>query len=383
MSTTSDLEWPLAKIRKTFIEFFEGREHTFVPSSPTIPHNDPTLLFANAGMNQFKAIFLNEITPESDAFLYSLKRACNSQKCIRAGGKHNDLEDVGNDVYHHTMFEMMGNWSFGDFFKKEAIGWAWELLTDVFKLDKERLYATYYEGHPALGIPMDTEARDLWLEFLPAERVLPYGKDNFWEMGDTGPCGPCTEIHYDHVGGRDAASLVNMDDPTVIEIWNLVFMQYNRVSNDKVLELPAKHVDTGAGLERLAAVLQGKTSNYDIDLFQRMFARIQEVSGARAYSGKLGEEDEDKVDTAYRVVADHIRTLVFAINDGCVPSSTGRGYVLRRILRRGVRYLSDVLKAPAGSFQLLISAVIEEMGEFFTELKGDMSVRTLFALLLQ
>ncbi|KNE54528.1 alanine-tRNA ligase [Allomyces macrogynus ATCC 38327] len=363
--------WSAPLVRETFIKFFQDKhQHAFVPSSKTIPHDDPTLLFANAGMNQFKPVFLGTVDPSAP--MAKLTRAANSQKCIRAGGKHNDLDDVGKDTYHHTFFEMLGNWSFGNYFKKEAIEWAWDLLTNIFKLDKQRLYVTYFGGDTKQGLAADLEARDLWIKIgVPADRVIPYGaKENFWEMGDQGPCGPCSEIHYDLIGGRFVPALVNADDPTLIEIWNLVFMQFNREADGSLRPLPAKHVDTGMGFERLVCALQAKMSNYDTDVFTPIFSRIQEVAKVRPYEGKLGAADVDGIDMAYRVVADHIRTLTVAISDGGMPSNEGRGYVLRRILRRGVRYARNAFKVPVGTFfSSLVDTVAEHMGAFFPELR--------------
>ncbi|MGF1580261.1 MAG: alanine--tRNA ligase [Gemmataceae bacterium] len=352
------------EIRQQFIDFFvEKHKHTFVASSSVVPLDDPTLMFANAGMNQFKDVFLATGTRD-------YTRAVNTQKCIRAGGKHNDLDDVGKDTYHHTFFEMLGNWSFGDYFKKEAIEWAWQLLTDVWKIDKTRLHATVFEGDASQGLDPDEEAADLWRTVTDIDhKNIHYGnkKDNFWEMGDTGPCGPCTEIHIDLTPDKSGAHLVNAGVPEVIEIWNLVFIQFNRGEDGNLTPLPAKHVDTGMGFERIAAVLQGKTSNYDTDIWSSIFEAIQKLTGADQYTGDM----EDHKDTAYRVIADHIRTLTFSLTDGAIPSNTGRGYVLRRILRRAERYGRQYLGTTKPFLVDLVPTVVEHMGDAFPELKRD------------
>lgn len=350
----------VSEIRQRYFDFFEQKGHKIVPSAPLVIKNDPTLLFTNAGMNQFKDYFLgNESAP--------VKRIANSQKCLRVSGKHNDLEEVGVDTYHHTLFEMLGNWSFGDYFKKEAIEWSWELLTEVYKLNPQDLYVTVFEGDETDNVPMDSESHELWAKLIdPSHILLASKKDNFWEMGDTGPCGPCTEIHVDLRSTEEksnipGASLVNKDHPQVIEIWNLVFMQFNRKANGSLVPLPATHVDTGMGLERLAMALQGKQSNYDIDLFQALIQHMVQLSG-KAYGR------EESIDIALRVVADHIRAIAFSIADGQLPSNTGAGYVIRRILRRAVRYGYQTLELNEPFLCQLAPVLIAQMGMAYGEL---------------
>jgi len=353
-----------AEIRKSFIEYFTERaEHAFIPSSPVIPHDDPTLLFINAGMNQFKDVFLGLGTRDCT-------RAVNSQKCIRAGGKHNDLEDVGLDTYHHTFFEMLGNWSFGDYFKREAITWAWQLLTEVWGLDPNRMHVTVFAGDDTDGTGADEEAEALWLELtdINPEHITRWGKkDNFWEMGATGPCGPCSEIHYDNTADGKGGHLVNLDHPDVIEFWNLVFIEFNRRDDGTLVPLPSKHIDTGMGLERVARIIQGVGSNYDTDLWTPIFEAIRKQSGVHPYGGTY----DDPIDTAYRVIADHARCLVIAITDGGRPGNEGRGYVLRRILRRAVRMASQILQVEGPMLHALVPTVISELEDAFPELSGQ------------
>ena len=351
------------EIRESFVKFFESKGHHIVPSAPMVIKDDPTLMFTNAGMNQFKDIILGNRKPK-------YRRVTDSQKCLRVSGKHNDLEEVGHDTYHHTMFEMLGNWSFGDYFKKEAISWAWEYLVDVLKISPDRLYATVFEGSPAEGLDRDNEAASYWEQFLPAERIVNGNRhDNFWEMGDTGPCGPCSEIHIDLRSDEerkkvDGLSLVNKSHPQVIEIWNLVFMQYNRKADGSLEPLPERVIDTGMGFERLCMALQGKTSNYDTDVFQPLIKAISDISGI-----KYGEAPQ--TDVAMRVVADHVRTIAFSITDGQLPSNAKAGYVIRRILRRAVRYGYTFLGQKSAFMYKLLPVLIAEMGTAYPELESQ------------
>ena len=351
------------EIRDSFKKFFESREHLIVPSAPMVIKDDPTLMFTNAGMNQFKDIILGNSTPKC-------RRQADSQKCLRVSGKHNDLEEVGHDTYHHTMFEMLGNWSFGDYFKKEAIHWAWEYLVDVLKVNPANLYATVFEGSPEEGLERDDEAAGYWAEFLPADHIINGNKhDNFWEMGDTGPCGPCSQIHIDLRPEEEkakvpGASLVNQDNPLVIEIWNLVFMQYNRKADGSLEGLPAKVIDTGMGFERLCMVMQGKRSNYDTDVFQPIIKKIAELTGTT-----YGQDT--KQDIAMRVIADHLRAIAFSIADGQLPSNAKAGYVIRRILRRAVRYGYTFLDKKEAFIYLLLPTLIEQMGSSYPELEAQ------------
>jgi len=351
------------EIRQAFLDFFKSKEHQLETSAPMVIQNDPTLMFTNAGMNQYKDLFLgNEPVKNS--------RVANTQKCLRVSGKHNDLEEVGHDTYHHTMFEMLGNWSFGDYFKKEAIAWAWEFLTGVLGLEKDRLYTTVFEGDEAEELEMDREAWDLWLEHLPADRVLKGSKkDNFWEMGESGPCGPCSEIHIDMRPDKerkklDGASLVNTGDPRVIELWNLVFIQYNRKAGDALEGLSMKHIDTGLGLERLVMVMQGKNSTYDTDVFQALIRELEKITGK-----KYGKDDS--TDVAMRVVTDHLRAVSFSIADSQLPSNNKAGYVIRRILRRAVRYGYTYLDLEEPFMHRLVTVLSEEMGAAFPEITAQ------------
>ena len=321
------------EIKKIFLDYFKNKDHTYIPSSNIIPENDNTILFINAGMNQFKSIFLNEDIP--DKFV-NLKRACNYQKCIRAGGKHNDLDDVGKDVYHHTFFEMLGSWSFNDYGKEKAIDMAWDLLVNHYKINSKNLYVTYFEGDEKLGLKSDNDTIKFWEKYLPKNRIIKGNiKDNFCSLCDTGPCGPCTEIHYDRIGERDASHLVNQDDPNVLEIWNIVSIEYNM--KDNLERLNKKFIDTGMGFERLASILQNKTSNYDTDIFTPIIEIIENETILEKYTGKI-ENDTDFKDMSYRVLADHLRTIIISINDGCIPGPNGRNYIIRKIIRRAIFY---------------------------------------------
>jgi alanyl-tRNA synthetase len=357
------------EIRQTFLDFFKQKQHQIVASAPMVVKNDPTLMFTNAGMNQFKDLFLGNAE-------IKYPRIADTQKCLRVSGKHNDLEEVGVDTYHHTMFEMLGNWSFGDYFKKEAIEWAWELLVDVYKIDKNRLYFSVFEGDEKDGTPFDEEAYNLWKNLLvknglTEDKILKCNKkDNFWEMGDTGPCGPCSEIHVDirsdeeiaKIPGRD---LVNNDHPQVIEIWNLVFMEFNRLASGELQKLPAQHVDTGMGFERLNMVLQGTKSNYDTDVFTPFIKKISQISGIEY------KFSNTKQDIAARVISDHVRAVSFSIADGQLPSNSGAGYVIRRILRRAIRYGYSFLNQKDAFIYQLVPILVEQMGDFFPELKSQ------------
>ena len=352
-----------AEVRQQFLDFFASKMHKVVPSAPMVVKNDPTLMFTNAGMNQFKEYFLGNSVPKN-------LRLADTQKCLRVSGKHNDLEEVGIDTYHHTFFEMLGNWSFGDYFKEEAIAWAWELLVDVYKIDPSILYVTVFEGHDGDGLAQDKEAYDYWRKILPEDRILLGNKeDNFWEMGEQGPCGPCSEIHVDMRTAEEkkavsGASLVNMDHPQVLEVWNLVFMEFNRMADGSLEKLAAQHIDTGMGFERLCMVLQNKTSNYDTDVFMPLINEIEQKT--KRTFGK-----EETIDRAMRVIADHARTVYFAIADGQLPSNTGAGYVIRRILRRAIRYGYTFLDLKEPFIYTLVDRLEDQMGAVFPELKAQ------------
>ncbi|MEL6942181.1 MAG: alanine--tRNA ligase, partial [Bacteroidota bacterium] len=360
-------KWTSREIRQQFLDFFEEKRHKIVASAPIVQKDDPTLMFTNAGMNQFKDFFLGNATPDNP-------RIADTQKCLRVSGKHNDLEEVGIDSYHHTMFEMLGNWSVGDYFKKEAIDWAWELLTEVYGLPKDRLYASVFEGDEKENLERDEEAVGYWTKWMPKDRILYFDKkDNFWEMGDTGPCGPCSEIHVDLRSEEerqkvDGKSLVNADHPQVVEIWNLVFIQFNRKADGSLEELPAKHVDTGMGFERLCMALQGTTSNYDTDVFTPFIEYIEKASGKKYTSSY---DLSAKSDIAMRVVSDHIRAVAFTIADGELPSNTGAGYVIRRILRRAVRYYYSFLDIKEPFLHQMIPLLASRFDTVFPELKAQ------------
>ncbi|KIA87516.1 alanine--tRNA ligase [Flavobacterium sp. AED] len=368
-------------VRKQFLDFFASKGHLIVPSAPIVLKDDPTLMFNNSGMAQFKEYFLGNATPKSN-------RIADTQKCLRVSGKHNDLEDVGFDTYHHTMFEMLGNWSFGDYFKKEAINWAWQLLTEVYKIPKENLYVSVFEGNPEENVPFDQEAWDIWKGLIDEDRIiLGNKKDNFWEMGDQGPCGPCSEIHVDlrpeaeklQVSGK---SLVNNDHPQVVEIWNNVFMEFNRKADGSLEKLPAQHVDTGMGFERLCMALQGKTSNYDTDVFTPLIEKVEQITGLKYTTNEVilndseESQEQNKTNIAIRVVVDHVRAVAFAIADGQLPSNTGAGYVIRRILRRAIRYGFTFLNTKEPFINQLVAVLANQMGEFFPEIKSQQQLVT-------
>ena len=361
-------------IRKQFLDFFQSKGHLIVPSAPIVLKDDPTLMFNNSGMAQFKEYFLGNGTPKS-------QRIADTQKCLRVSGKHNDLEDVGFDTYHHTMFEMLGNWSFGDYFKKEAITWSWELLTEVYKLPKDRLYVTVFEGDEKEGIPRSIEALACWEKLVPSDHIV-FGnkKDNFWEMGEQGPCGPCTEIHFDGRSDEErlkipGETLVNKDHPDVIEIWNNVFMMFNRLKDGSLEPLPQKHVDTGMGFERLVRIIQNKSSNYDSDVFTPLIEKVEQTTGTK-YVSKNPTPEEEKINVAIRVVVDHVRAVAFAIADGQLPSNTGAGYVIRRILRRAIRYGFTFLNTKEPFINKLVAVLADQMGEFFPEIKSQQNLVT-------
>ncbi|SHH79441.1 alanine--tRNA ligase [Flavobacterium defluvii] len=364
-------------VRKQFLDFFKSNGHLIVPSAPIVLKDDPTLMFNNSGMAQFKEFFLGNGTPKSP-------RIADTQKCLRVSGKHNDLEDVGFDTYHHTMFEMLGNWSFGDYFKKEAINWAWQLLTEVYKIPKENLYVSVFEGSKEDNVPFDQEAWDIWKTLIDEDRIiLGNKKDNFWEMGDQGPCGPCSEIHVDLRPESEKAlvtgkSLVNNDHPQVVEIWNNVFMEFNRKADGSLEKLPAQHVDTGMGFERLCMALQGKTSNYDTDVFTPLIEKVEQITGLKYTSDEVKNisEEQNKINIAIRVVVDHVRAVAFAIADGQLPSNTGAGYVIRRILRRAIRYGFTFLNTKEPFINKLVEVLANQMGEFFPEIKSQQQLVT-------
>ena len=364
------------QVRKQFLEFFASKGHLIVPSAPIVLKDDPTLMFNNSGMAQFKEYFLGNGTPKSN-------RIADTQKCLRVSGKHNDLEDVGFDTYHHTMFEMLGNWSFGDYFKKEAINWAWQLLTEVYKIPKENLYVSVFEGSKEDNVPFDQEAWDIWKELIDEDRIiLGNKKDNFWEMGDQGPCGPCSEIHVDLRTDAEKAlvsgkSLVNNDHPQVVEIWNNVFMEFNRKADGSLEKLPAQHVDTGMGFERLCMALQGKTSNYDTDVFTPLIEKVEQITGFKYVDNTVTPSAvEEKTNIAIRVIVDHVRAVAFAIADGQLPSNTGAGYVIRRILRRAIRYGFTFLDTKEPFINKLVAVLADQMGEFFPEIKAQQQLVT-------